>query len=89
MVDILLEKMINKQSRYTFSGSSLSLSWTHETRVQTVETHRYKGTRAEVEAKLDATGDKNTVMRKSDGPFWETDQIITTNTEWVVDAQSS
>lgn len=82
MVDILLEKIINKQSRYTFSGSSQSMTWTHETRVQTVETHRYKGTKTEVEAKLDATGAKNTVMRKSDGPFWETDVIQTTNTEW-------
>lgn len=82
MVDILLEKIINKQSRYTFSGSSQSMTWTHETRVQTVETHRFKGTKTEVEAKLDATGAKNSVMRKSDGPFWETDVIQTTNTEW-------
>ena len=82
MVDILLEKIINKQSRYTFSGSSLDLSWQHQTRVQTVETHRYKGTKAEVEAKLDATGDKNGVMRKSDGPWYETDVIETTNTPW-------
>lgn len=89
MVDILLEKIINKQSRYLFSGSSLDLEWTHQTRVQTVETHRYKGTYAEVEAKLDSTGAKNTVMRKSDGPYWETDQIITTNTPWVTDAQGT
>ena len=82
MVDILLEKIINKQSRYTFSGSSQSMTWTHETRVQTVETHRYKGTQTEVEAKLDATGEKNTVMRKSDGPWFETDVIITTSTDW-------
>ena len=82
MVDILLEKIINKQSRYTFSGSSQSMTWTHETRVQTVETHRFKGTKTEVEAKLDATGAKNTAMRKSDGPFWETDVIETTNTQW-------
>lgn len=82
MVDILIEKIINKQSRYTFSGSSQSMSWTHETRVQTVETHRFKGTKTEVEAKLDETGAKNSVMRKSDGPFWETDVIQTTNTNW-------
>ena len=87
MVDILLEKIINKQSRYTFSGSSQSLNWTHETRVQTVETHRHKGTKAEVEAYLDSTGTKNGVMRKSDGPYWETDEITTTNTPWVTDAQ--
>jgi len=87
MVDILLEKIINKQSRYTFSGSSLDLHWTHETRVQTVETHRYKGTKAEVEAKMDSTGSKNTVLRKSDGPYWETDEIITTNTAWQTDAE--
>lgn len=89
MVDILLEKIINKQSRYTFSGSSLDLSWTHETRVQTVETHRYKGTQTEVEAMLDETGDDNSVMRKSDGPFWETDVTTATNTPWVVDAQGT
>ena len=89
MVDILLEKIINKQSRYTFSGSSLDLSWTHETRVQTVETHRYKGTQTEVEAMLDATGEDNTAMRKADGPFWETDVTTTTNTAWVVDAQGT
>ena len=87
MVDILLEKIINKQSRYTFSGSSLDLNWTHETRVQTVETHRYKGTKAEVEAMLDATGQKNTVMRKSDGPWFETDVIQTTNTAWQTVAE--
>ena len=87
MVDILLEKIINKQSRYTFSGSSLDLHWTHQTRVQTVETHRYKGTQAEVEAKLDSTGEKNTVMRKSDGPYWETDVIQTTETQWQTIAE--
>lgn len=82
MVTILLEKIINKQSRYTFSGSSQSMTWTHETRVQTVQTLRHKGTKAEVEAYLDETGQKNGVMRKSDGPYWETDEITTTNTEW-------
>ncbi len=87
MVDILLEKIINKQSRYTFSGSSIDLHWTHQTRVQTVETHRYKGTQAEVEAKLDSTGEKNTVMRKSDGPYWETDVIQTTETQWQTIAE--
>lgn len=89
MVDILVEKITNKQSRYTFSGSSLSLSWTHETRVQTVETHRYKGSYAEVAAYVDSTGANNSVIRKSDGPYYETDVIVTTNTAWVVDAQSS
>ena len=87
MVTILLEKIINKQSRYTFSGSSLDLHWTHETRVQTVTTYRHKGTKSEVEAYLDSTGQKNGVMRKSDGPYWETDEITTTNTAWVTDAQ--
>lgn len=88
MVTILVEKLINKQSRYTFSGSSLDLHWTHETRVQTVETLRHKGTKSEVEAYLDATGQKNTAMRKSDGPWYETDEIVTTNTEWQTVAES-
>ena len=88
MVTILVEKLINKQSRYTFSGSSLDLNWTHETRVQTVVTLRHKGTKSEVEAYLDATGQKNTAMRKSDGPWYETDEIITTNTEWQTVAES-
>lgn len=87
MVDILLEKIINKQSRYTFSGSSIDLHWSHQTRVQTVETHRYKGTKAEVEAYLDSSGQKNTVMRKSDGPYWETDVIQTTETAWQTVAE--
>ncbi len=87
MVDILLEKLINKQSRFVFSGSSLDLNWTHQTRVQTVETHRYKGTKAEVEAYLDATGQSNTVLRKSDGPWYETDVIQTTNTAWQTVAE--
>jgi hypothetical protein len=87
VVDILLEKIINKQSRYTFSGSSLDLNWTHETRVQTVETHRYKGTQTEVQAYLDSTGQNNTVLRKSDGPWYETDVIQTTETPWQTVAQ--
>ncbi len=86
MVDILQEKVINKQSRWVFSGSSIDMDWEHQTRVQTVETHRYKGTQAEVEAYLDATGESNTVMRKSDGPYWETDVITTTNTAWQTES---
>ena len=87
MVTIMVEKLINKQSRYTFSGSSQSLSWTHETRVQTVTTLRHKGTKTEVEAYLDATGQTNTAMRKSDGPWYETDEITTTNTAWETVAE--
>lgn len=87
MVTILVEKIINKQERYTFSGSSLDLSWTHEKRVQTVTTYRHKGTKAEVEAYMDSTGQKNGVMRKSDGPWYETDEITTVNTAWEVVAQ--
>ncbi len=82
MIDILVEKLINKQSRYTFSGSSTDMHWLHQTRVQTVETHRYKGTQEEVEAYLDSTGETNTAMRKSDGPWYETEVIQTTETNW-------
>jgi hypothetical protein len=87
MVSILQEKIINKQSKYVFSGSSLSLDWAHYTRVQTVETWRHKGTQTEVEAHLDSTGAKNTAMRKADGPWWETDEVVTTNTNWQLVAE--
>ena len=89
MVTILVEKIINKQSRYLFSGSSLDLEWEHQTRVQTVTTYRHKGTKTEVEAYLDSTGQKNGAMRKSDGPWYETDEVTTVNTAWVTDASGT
>lgn len=96
MVTVQQEKSVDYESRYLYSGSGASATWTQQHRRVVTTTYRVKGTKSEVETYCDTnvpssfspTGreKKSYVMRKSDGPWWEADYSDTTGGDWINDS---